>query len=229
MEEKSINEENDYRKKKKIFVIWCLIDIILMAVICFLVLEYSYASRCIDYKPIIYLYPKHDTNISVKLSNPENVLCSYPKYNNGWNVFAQKDGTLKELNTGREFYSLYWEGKNKEVNLNMSEGFVVKGKDIANFLEEKLAILGLNERETEEFIIYWLPKMECNKYNFIRFESIKQIESYMKLDIIPRPDTLIRIRMDFKPLREYIKIKEQELVQVKREGYTVVEWGGTEY
>ena len=88
------------------------------------------------------------------MSNPENIVCSYPAYDNGWNVLAQKDGTLRLLNSGRELYSLYWEGKNKEANLDMSERFVVKGKDIANFLEEKLEMLGLNERETEEFVIY---------------------------------------------------------------------------
>ena len=53
------------------------------------------------------------------------------------------------------------------------EGFIVKGEDTAKFLEEKLEILGLNEREAEEFIIYWLPKLEANKYNYIRFASVE--------------------------------------------------------
>lgn len=30
--------------------------------------------------------------------------------------------------------------------------------------EEKLEILGLNYKETEEFIVYWLPKLEQNEY-----------------------------------------------------------------
>ena len=38
---------------------------------------------------------------------------------------------------------------------------------ISDSLEEKLAILGLTERESEEFIVYWLPKLEKNKYNYI--------------------------------------------------------------
>ncbi len=38
-------------------------------------------------------------------------------------------------------------------------------------MEEKLEVLGFYEREEEEFIIYWLPKLEANKYNYIRFAS----------------------------------------------------------
>ena len=33
--------------------------------------------------------------------------------------------------------------------------------------------------------------------------------------------------MEYKPLDEYINIKEQKLSSVKRTGFTVVEWGGT--
>ena len=107
------------------------------------------------------------------------------------------------------------------------DGFIVEGEDIASFLEEKLEILGLNDREKEEFIIYWLPQLEKNKYNYIRFQTMEEINDNMELNIIPKPETLIRIRMEFKPLKEKIKVKEQILQPVNRNGYTVVEWGGT--
>ena len=177
------------------------------------------------WKPLIYIYPEKDMDISIKLSNPELLSTTYPKYNNGWNVRVLKDGTIKY--NGKEFYGLYWEGSSHEVNVT-NEGFVVKGEDVATFLEEKLAILGLNEREANEFIIYWLPKMEHNKYNYIRFETRDEIDSYMKLDITPKPDIVIRVVMDFKALDEKIDVKEQKLETTSRTGYTVVEWGGSE-
>lgn len=49
----------------------------------------------------------------------------------------------------------------------------------------------------------------------------------MGLEIIPAPETLIRINMKFKGLRKPIKIEKQKLEKVERTGYTVVEWGGT--
>ena len=111
---------------------------------------------------------------------------------------------------------------------NMNDGFVVKGEDTIEFLEEKLEILGLNEKEAEEFIIYWLPQMEKNKYNYIRFETQEEINKNMPLEITPVPDTVIRINMEWKALEEAIKVKEQVLEEApKRNGFTVVEWGGT--
>ena len=110
----------------------------------------------------------------------------------------------------------------------MNDGFVVKGEDTIEFLEEKLEILGLNEKEAEEFIIYWLPQMEKNKYNYIRFETQEEINKNMPLEITPVPDTVIRINMEWKALEEAIKVKEQVLEEApKRNGFTVVEWGGT--
>ena len=98
-----------------------------------------------SYKPIIYLYLNSNTNVNVKLGNPEKLLCLYPLYKEkGWEVMAEHDGMLTYLESGRKLYSLYYESENI-VDFNIEEdGFVVKGEDISSFLEEKLEILGLN-------------------------------------------------------------------------------------
>ena len=181
----------------------------------------------VDYKPIIYLYPKVETEVTVKVGNPQNLTHTYPKYKNEWQVLAKPNGDLKDIKTGRNLYALYWEGINT-VKPNMNEGFIVKGEDTIKFLEEKLEILGLNEREAEEFIVYWLPKLESNKYNFIRFQTEEEINNNMPLEITPKPDTVIRIVMEFKKLENPIQIQEQKLITPQRTGFTVVEWGGTE-
>ena len=177
-------------------------------------------------KPIIYLYPERKLDVTVKLGYPNLLTTVYPKYNNGWNVIAYPSGKLIDKNTGRSLYSLYWEGSHYPGKVT-DEGFVVKGEDTTKFLEEKLAILGLNEREAEEFIIYWLPQMEHNKYNYIKFATKEEIDSYMPLRITPKPDTIIRVMMEFIPLDKKIEVKEQKLTKVERVGYTAVEWGGS--
>lgn len=178
-------------------------------------------------KPIIYLYPTEEIEVSVTVGNPQNLTHTYPKYNNGWNVKAKPNGDLIDINTGRSLYALYWEGLNI-IKPNMEEGFIIEGKDTIAFLEEKLAILGLNEREANEFIIYWLPKLENNKYNFIRFQTIEEINRNMPLQVEPAPDTTIRVMMEFKGLNEKINVKEQILETPQRNGFVLVEWGGTE-
>ena len=222
--EKQIKKE---KRKQSAFIIIMVFEIAIVFLLIYaLNISITYNS-CVTYKPIIYLYPTEETNVTVKVGNPQNLTHTYPKYENSWEVKAKPNGDLVDLKTGRNLYALYWEGKNT-VEPSMEEGFVVKGEDTIYFLEEKLEILGLNEREAEEFIVYWLPKLEENKYNFIRFQTKEEINKNMPLEITPQPDTVIRIVMEYKKLENPIEVQEQKLETPEREGFTVVDWGGTE-
>ncbi len=179
-------------------------------------------------KPVIYLYPTSTTNVDVKLGAPEKLTVSYPKYTDAWRVTANPDGSLIDRATGRNLYSLYYETDYTVAHGVREEGFVIKGADSASFLEEKLAQLGLNEREAEEFIIYWLPQLEKNAYSYIYFAPTSEIAENMPLNVSPAPDTVIRINMEFKALDAPITVKEQKLPATPiRQGFTLVEWGGT--
>ncbi len=176
-------------------------------------------------KPVIYLYPEQECEVSVKLTYDGELTCTYPAYSNGWTVTASPDGELTDKN-GQTYNYLYWEGKSYAFR-DTSHGFCVKGEDTAAFLEDALARLGLNRREANEFIVYWLPVMQENPYNIISFAG----ESYTKtakLDIAPMPDTLIRVFMSFEASDTYVSIPEQELSAPERVGFCVVEWGGTD-
>ena len=179
------------------------------------------------YKPMIYIYPTTDIDLKIKLVNDDKLTHTYPKYNNEWDVHVTKDGNILDYKTQRNYYALYWEGIDNTV-ININEGFVMKGEHTATFLENKLTYLGLNDKEINEFIVYWLNKMEDNNYNFIRFRTMEEINEYMPLEFSKKPDTLIRVIMDFKPLKEKINVKEQTLVKMERKGFTIVEWGGRE-
>lgn len=245
MQEKS-NETKETKKHFKVKV-WVLlvIVVIILGVVGFAIWERVEEANCkntnktnnnpgviipnypaLD-KPIIYLYPEEEINVTVKVGKPENITCSYPKYENGWEVIARPNGTLTDIKTGRNLYALYWEGIDTNKS-EIKEGFIVKGDEAIEFLEEKLEMLGLSEREAEEFIVYWLPKLQENKYNYIRFATMEEINEKMPLEFSVKPDTLIRVLMEFKGLEEYIEIPEQKLETPERKGFVVVEWGGTE-
>ncbi len=230
---KYIGQENQYRldKTNKIsLVAFFIIDICLIIYIIYnYIIALVNVSTISVAKPIIYIYPEEVTEVTVQLGKSENLTCTYPIYKEKWEVTAEPNGTLKDNETGKTYYALYWEGKNiKKYTDKLKDGFIVKGEDTVKFLEEKLAILGLNEKESEEFIIYWLPKMQNNKYNYIRFQTQEEINENMPLEITPKPETIIRVMMEWKGLNEYEDIEEQKLEKVERKGYTVVEWGGTE-
>jgi len=177
-------------------------------------------------KPVIYLYPTSEQSVSVKLDYNGELTCTYPEYKDGWNVIAEPDGTLTNIGDKRKYSYLYWEGISKN-QWDMSKGFVVKGEDTEEFLQEKLEYMGLTPREYNEFIVYWLPITQENKYNLITFAG-EEYENLAKLNITPKPDSILRVMMLFKSLDKPIEIEEQEIKSFERKGFTVIEWGGTE-
>ncbi len=179
-------------------------------------------------KPVIYLYPQKTTDVTVSLDFDGKLVCTYPDYNGLWQVTAQPDGTLTDK-AGREYYCLYWEGdSNKSYLPDDNIGYMVKGEDTAEFLRKKALELGLNQKEANEFIIYWLPLMQNNAYNYIYF-SIDEYCDAAKLNISPAPDTVIRFSMVWKGLDKPYHVTEQILPKTPvRTGFTVVEWGGVE-
>lgn len=187
-----------------------------------------YAKQIHTEKPVIYIYPTQQQQVHVQLNYAGNLTHTYPKYpENGWNVKAEPNGTLWDEN-GMEYYALFWEGIPHKP-LTAKDGFVIAGKETAKFLEEKLAYLGLNRREANEFIMYWLPKMENNAYNLIHFSG-EDYEKLAELKITPQPETIIRVMMVTEPLTRKIDVPLQDLkpLHKTRKGFTVVEWGGSE-
>lgn len=178
-------------------------------------------------KPVIYLYPKKPMDISVQLNIKEGKFTAiYPNFNeknNTWNVHAKPNGDIILKN--KTYPYLYYECESY-YQQEMNEGFIVKGEDAIPFLEEKLKILGLNEKESTDFITYWLPILIKNKLSLCSFQTEKFF-NYFKLNITPKPDTLIRIFLSIKKIDTPIDIKEQKLEYVERKGFTAIEWGGS--
>jgi hypothetical protein len=182
-------------------------------------------------KPVIYLYPTHEQQISVRLNYEGKITASYPVYDetiNGWEVIAYPDGRIINMADKKEYNYLFWEGISRfPVQYDLSKGFVVEGKNTAEFLQDVLKRLGLTVREYNEFIVYWYPLMKENKYNLVHFAT----EEYVKvtpLDITPKPDAILRVFMVYKAINKKVNIAPQEIKPFKREGFTVIEWGGTQ-
>lgn len=184
-----------------------------------------YLEPGMDAKPVIYLYPEKETEVDVRLDYDGRLTVTYPEYRNGWRVTAQPDGTLTDAD-GNEYSYLFWEGVSDEA-YDFREGFCVQGCDTAEFLREKLSLLGLTPREYNEFIVYWLPKMQGNPYNVISFQG----EAYTDraaLSVSPAPDTTLRVFMTYYPSETAVELPAQELTPTERIGFTLVEWGGAE-
>ena len=205
-------------KKKAITILLVTLTLTLLVTSCGTMRHENY-----DAKPVIYLYPETETDVTVTLDYDGELTTTYPAYVNGWHVTAHPDGTLTDA-SGMDYNYLYWEGITG-TQYDFSKGFVVSGEDTAAFLESSLADLGLTRREANEFIVYWLPLMEGNAYNLISFQTDAYTDS-ARLTVIPEPDTVLRVFMAWKALDEPIEIEPQELTAPDRDGFVIVEWGG---
>lgn len=70
--------------------------------------------------------------------------------------------------------------------------------------------------------------MEKNPYNLIHFSTETEYQKRVAMEIQPQPDSVIRVFMVFKPLENPVSIMPQNLEPNQRQGFTVVEWSGSE-
>jgi len=177
-------------------------------------------------KPVVYLYPEKKIEANVKVVFDGEFTENIPKYDKdkGWDVVAYPTGKLINKDDGKEYNYLYWEGDTK-IDFNLSEGFVIEGEKTKEFLEKKLKEIGLNKIEYDEFIEYWEPRMKDNKYNLIHFSG-KEYTDAVEMNIVPKPDSVLRVFMAYQPLDEFKFVVPQKFEKFERKGFTVVEWGG---
>lgn len=150
---------------------------------------------------------------------------SEPDYANGWNVTAHPDGSIVNVD-GKPYTSLFWEGTGHGAYPLVESGFVVSQEKLEATLQGHLAKLGLNTQESKEFMEFWLPHMPQTPYVRLTWFGTRQMNELAPLSITPKPDTTIRLFLDFEGLEKPITLPAQRLSAPVRTGFTVVEWGG---
>lgn len=188
----------------------------------------DYNHQNITEKPVIYVYPEKETDIQIQVIPTGKFTFTYPEYENGWNFTATPDGTLS---IGEKQYSyLFWESENKNLQFEEKDqtGFLVATDTLLPFLESSLTKMGLNSKEQSDFITYWYPRMMVNEKNNIHFLVNEECNAYAELKITPQPETIIRIGMIWSNATSENIPEPQIIPEMKREGFTVIEWGGVE-
>lgn len=180
-------------------------------------------------KPVIYLYPEEEMDVHVQVFPGNGFTITDPDYGeNGWFVKANPNGSLTNYADGKKYPYLFWEGHGDELYFKPQKGFVVSQSDLDSFFDDKLNQLGLNEQEIFDFKEFWVPKIkeENKNYYFVTFLSEGFINKLAPLKVTPKPDSVIRILMDYEGLDEHKEVEEQKIITPERNGFTVVEWGG---
>ena len=178
-------------------------------------------------KPVIYLYPTKKTDVRVEVILKDgHFIKTIPESDGVWNVTADPSGRLTNKANGKVYDYIFWESSD-DTEYDWSEGYVVAGYESEKFLNDILPKMGLSEKETEDFIDYWLPRLEKNSFNQISFQSDCYTDA-VELKVSPKADSMLRIFMTFRELKEPIAVPSPKIETFDRKGFTVIEWGGAE-
>ena len=185
-------------------------------------------------KPVVYLYSDAPITTTINLKPKGELSFTYPKYNTGWKIQTQKDGNIINLITQKTHPYLFWEANQKSMNFTMKEGiiegYVIKTDTVLSFLEAQLTSMGLNSRESTDFITYWAPRLQTKNYAVIQFLVNEAYDDFFGDISSTTPiDYQLRVGMIFEVVD---KLPAQSVVapdikQVReRNGFSLIEWGG---
>lgn len=192
-------------------------------------------------KPVIYMYSDETLQANVQVDFEGDMTFTYPAYNEGWDVEVRENGMIADLNSGTEVPYLFWEGEMEGLDFGgdgerncdgIIEGFLIHTDTTVEFFENVLKQMGMNDKESTDFITFWAPQIVDQKYALIQFKIDEEFaEKISRLKVSPKPDHLKRVYMVFTNLNEAdvdVEVIKQQFESFDRKGFTVLEWGGTE-
>ena len=214
--------ESRHSKLKIILGIFLIIVIIIVASIVIRILPYDGGDGgdAVAYKPAIYLYPEETMKIKVSLSINGEITISEPEYNNGWEVVVEPGGTIES-----SYDYLFYEARLNYLK-TPDEGWCVEYEYLELWMNNILKELGLNEKESKDFKVFWLDFLPIANYYEIKLLSQAYLDLHMGLIIDPKPETIIRVMLTFSPYQNAVEIDTPFIKTPIRSGFTVVEWGG---
>ncbi|MBI2593114.1 hypothetical protein HYW44_00525 [Candidatus Daviesbacteria bacterium] len=200
-------------------------------------------------KPAIYLYPKQKQLVNVKVFPRGELTYVDPPYDfeRGWTVWAEPSGKLNALSSSpsalsQDYDYLYYESKIYDNAINKpAKGWVIKSeesgvkseewfKPLEDHFKTILPKLGLNKKETEDFVQYWIKALPQSPYYFVGIVDPGNVDEIEKLEITPKPDSINRVRVYFERLDSPKAVEPPVFPPpsslLPLPSFSVVEWGG---
>ena len=172
--------------------------------------------KCFD-SPL-YLYNARPLPVSATVTNA-TILESIPAYNpaTGWNLYATPQGSKIDYNYAAPFSA-------------PETGYVVSSGHLTAFLSQYAPKVGLNDRETADYLAFWSEQLPAADYYVV--SHYDNPATIMNVELYPQPDTLIQVIMYFKPIsaeekEDYVSLTPPSFSPVpSRTGFTAVDWSG---
>lgn len=191
--------------------------------------HFPLAYREVYLKPVIYTYASEPKNTTIQVVPNGAFTFTYPSVqNNQWTGTAHPDGSF--TTNGKNYPYLFWEGDGKNaLSASYDNGFIVESGEAIAFLEEKLALMGMNDKEMTDFITFWGPKMAQSGRGFAHFLFNDEYDNVARMKVTPTPDNLFRVYLIWTPLETTVDLKviPQKIPDIQRDGFYLIEWGGS--
>ena len=176
--------------------------------------------------------------------NCQTTTSTYPKpiYENDvyqWNGVYKKGNNEECLIKidNKEYNSLFWECdiNNKEYFDKVDDKWILINKDNKlNEIDEILMKCGLNNKERNDFIVYWIKVINRYDNMAIRIEDSRYDNAIpLKVDGFEQIHRVFVIMKNVTELEKEIMIKNNQIISkdsfksMKRpEGKYIIEWGG---
>ncbi len=175
-------------------------------------------------KPNLYLYPPEAMEVDIALAFPAGgrVTESDPPYAGGWSAVVQPDGSF---GSGYDYF--FYEAEVPD-DWQRDEGWLVEKGNLEAFLRQNLAEYGFRGREIEDFIDYWLPRLEeLSEPQFLIYPQLNaRLDPLIELKIDPAPDSFLRLLYVIENVDPLFALVSPPVIpEFRRGGFTAVEWG----
>jgi len=177
-------------------------------------------------KPADYFYPTQKTDIHFDVNPVGEFTYTDPQYaKGGWDFTAYPDG--KVVHNGQTYPYIYWDAAIPNSMIQKPKtGYSVAYADLRQFLNDLMPKLGLNEKETNDFVGYWTKQLPKANYYFIGMIPQEHINALAPLTVNPAPDSILRVTLYFKDMDKDMNIAPPQIESFTRKGFSVIEWGG---
>ncbi len=174
------------------------------------------------YKPNIYIYPNELIELSVKLNFPVGgkIVTSIPEYGTGWNIKVDTSGLINNT-----YSYLFYESTQPDV-WQRDYGWIIQTDKLESFFRQNMTDYGFRGREIDDFIEYWIPRLNEFPLYSIHPQKKSIIDDVVQLNFSKQPENILRLFYVIKGNNQLQdKVSIPTIDRFNREGFFVAEWG----
>ncbi|EDR27347.1 ubiquitin, putative [Entamoeba dispar SAW760] len=214
-------------------------------------LDYGITDKSIIYlvlrqrggKPVILLYDdkkkiNEAVSVNIKFNEAMDIGATYPEIKTikesekikeyEWKGTYNSDGenNCKITVDGKEVEYLFWEGICLKESEFKGQQIGISQQHFEEELDELLERLGLNERERNDFIVYWITKLGKRKYHLVTICDSKFDKEVASLTVSGFEQTH-RVMLKFEETKDLCGLEGVKSVTKRQRptGKYVIEWG----